>query len=55
MKAVHIIRCPECRIELCSDPSCRDHGAEMWVAVHAELHPLAAKALMLYRDIGLAP
>ena len=51
MEAVHIIRCPECQLELCSDPLCRNHSADVWVAVHAEFHPLAAKALMLYGEI----
>ena len=51
MEAVHVIRCPECQLELCSDPSCRKHSTDVWVAVHAEFHPLAAKALMLYGEI----
>jgi hypothetical protein len=48
--ALHLFQCPECRLELCGDPRCHLHPIESWASIHAELHPMAMKALLLYGD-----
>lgn len=45
MRDVHIIRCPECDIELCADPGCPVHPPDTWVSLH--VHRAALKALLL--------
>jgi hypothetical protein len=49
MRAVHLIRCPECGVDLCADPSCREHAPETWVVMHAQVHPLTRRQLRVLR------
>jgi hypothetical protein len=45
MRTPHIIRCPECHIELCADPACTVHPPDTRVSLH--VHRVALKALLL--------
>jgi hypothetical protein len=48
---LHEFLCPECQRELCADPHCAVHPIEAWASVHAELHPIAMTAVLLYDDV----